>query len=323
MNISVAMATYNGQKFIFKQLESIRLQQRPVDEVIISDDNSTDNTVEIIKKYIEKYNLNWKLVFNSGRGVQDNFFNALKNVTGDVVILSDQDDEWLPNKSKYIENVFSSRNVMCLNTSFQYIDENDYPIAVSKVEGLSNNNLIPLRVNPNEIIPISLSLVFQKNISPGMTMAVSKYIIDTYVKITKRAFIHDWEINCIAAMYNGLFYSDVILTKYRIHKDQKISISNLFKERFLQKLKRKIFQVKNLIPLKLQLISELKMISNDGNKEFLKAMEYYYNIRKKVAIDCNRLQWGEEIKLYNRFKRFGFMDLRYCFIDFFASFIKK
>ena len=113
------------------------------------------------------------------------------------------------------------------------------------------------------------------------------------------------------------------MRQYRIHKDQKISISNLFKERFLQKLKRKIFQVKNLIPLKLQLISELKMISNDGNKEFLKAMEYYYNIRKKVAIDCNRLQWGEEIKLYNRFKRFGFMDLRYCFIDFFASFIKK
>ena len=65
MRISVAMATYNGHKYIVEQLDSIRNQSLKVDEVVICDDQSSDDTVSIIRNYIEKYKLdNWKVTVN-------------------------------------------------------------------------------------------------------------------------------------------------------------------------------------------------------------------------------------------------------------------
>ena len=65
MKISVAMATYNGEKYIERQLDSIRMQTREVDEVIICDDQSKDRTVEVIEKYIEQHQLQgWSISVN-------------------------------------------------------------------------------------------------------------------------------------------------------------------------------------------------------------------------------------------------------------------
>ena len=65
LKISLVMATYNGEKYIKKQLESIRKQTQPIDEVIISDDNSNDTTMKIVKNYILNYNLhNWYVYSN-------------------------------------------------------------------------------------------------------------------------------------------------------------------------------------------------------------------------------------------------------------------
>lgn len=95
MKISVAMATYNGANYIIEQLDSIRQQIRPVDEVIISDDHSPDGTFNIVAKYINDYSLkNWIVVYDTvGKGLRDNFYNAITKTTGDIVFLSDQDNK--------------------------------------------------------------------------------------------------------------------------------------------------------------------------------------------------------------------------------------
>lgn len=94
--ISVALATYNGEKYIEKQLDSIRNQTIKPDEVVIVDDKSSDRTVALINEFIAVNNLvNWKLFVNEKNvGYRKNFYNALKKVTGEVIFLSDQDDEW-------------------------------------------------------------------------------------------------------------------------------------------------------------------------------------------------------------------------------------
>ena len=80
MTVSVAIALYNGSRFIEEQLDSLRTQTVMPNEVIMCDDGSTDNTVEIVKAYIEKYNLqeNWKIYINEKNlGYAKNFYHAM------------------------------------------------------------------------------------------------------------------------------------------------------------------------------------------------------------------------------------------------------
>ena len=103
--VSVAMATYNGEKYIQEQIDSILKNLEKKDELIISDDGSNDGTIEIIKKNIKKDN-RIKLINGPKRGVIKNFENALLNCNGDYIFLSDQDDIWLPNKVKTVMSYF-------------------------------------------------------------------------------------------------------------------------------------------------------------------------------------------------------------------------
>ena len=94
--ISVCMATYNGETYIKEQIESIINQLSSSDELIISDDKSTDNTLKIINEFkdprIKIY------IHEKDHGFVKNFENALEKAKGDFIFLSDQDDIWLPNK---------------------------------------------------------------------------------------------------------------------------------------------------------------------------------------------------------------------------------
>lgn len=94
--ISVCMATYNGSKYIREQLDSIIPQLAEDDEIIISDDGSKDDTLELIKKYNDKRII---IVHNeTNHGFVGNFENAMRNVRGDYVFLCDQDDVWARDK---------------------------------------------------------------------------------------------------------------------------------------------------------------------------------------------------------------------------------
>ena len=96
--VSVCMATYNGEGFISEQIKSILIQLNPNDELVISDDSSTDHTVEIIKNITDS-----RIRLLAGQTFRDpikNFQNALINAKGEFVFLSDQDDVWLEGKYK-------------------------------------------------------------------------------------------------------------------------------------------------------------------------------------------------------------------------------
>ena len=97
MSISVLMCTFNGEKYIKEQLESIFRQTQKPNEVLILDDHSSDLTVEIIRTFIAKHSLNdsWAVEVNSENlGYAQNFKNGMKRVTGEIVFFCDQDDIW-------------------------------------------------------------------------------------------------------------------------------------------------------------------------------------------------------------------------------------
>lgn len=126
--ISVCIATYNGEKYIQSQLKSILDQLSPVDEVVLSDDGSTDNTVPFVEKFKDS---RIRIIYNkSEKGYARNFENAISNAKGDFIFLSDQDDVWLPGKvaetTKYLKDyhlvvsdaLFVDENLNSLNYTF-------------------------------------------------------------------------------------------------------------------------------------------------------------------------------------------------------------
>jgi glycosyltransferase involved in cell wall biosynthesis len=95
--VSVAMATYNGEKYLKEQLESIYKQTYKNFEVVVCDDCSTDNTVEILKEFQQKYGLIY-YINNTNLGYVKNFEKAINLSSGEYIAISDQDDIWFENK---------------------------------------------------------------------------------------------------------------------------------------------------------------------------------------------------------------------------------
>ena len=104
LKISIAMATYNGAAYLQEQLDSFLAQTRLPDEVVITDDCSTDETLEIIKGFEESapFNVHWEQNEHN-LGYTGNFNKALIKTTGDLVFLSDQDDVWFRDKLEQVE----------------------------------------------------------------------------------------------------------------------------------------------------------------------------------------------------------------------------
>lgn len=228
--ISIAIATYNGEKYVEKQMLSLVEQSRPADEVIIVDDCSKDNTSEIVKKFIKERNLsNWKFVVGEENvGYKRNFYNAVSLTTGDIIFLCDQDDIWCKDKLEIMEKVFEKEpSIKALNTSFNFIDGDDKPFSVNQKRGKSNNNLIKKKIRDNSLEKIPLNLICSYNISPGCTMAFTKEVKDIYLNRTKCSIVHDWEINFIAACLDGLYFFNKPLINYRIHTSNAIGLSEI------------------------------------------------------------------------------------------------
>lgn len=241
------MAVYNGEKYIEKQLFSILKQTRLPDEVIIHDDCSTDATVSIIKSFIDRHGLsNWKFSVNEKNvGFSRNFYNSINETTGDIIFLCDQDDIWHEDKIETMEKVFAENpNIKALAASFNLIDEDDARINLKLSSRKTNNNIIKYKVK-DKLEKISKDTIFLYNISPGCTTAFTKDIKDIYVKNTNCECIHDWEINMLSALFDGLYYLDIPLIDYRIHLKNAVGLGGIMNTSGAQKALNREYRIKN------------------------------------------------------------------------------
>lgn len=324
MKISVVMATYNGAAFIIEQLDSIRLQSRKVDEVVISDDRSSDGTFEIVKKYIDDYHLRgWSITYDTiGMGLRDNFYNALSQVTGDLVFLADQDNRWILDKVAIVERIFMENpKIYCLNNSFKYMDEAGNEISFKNKPNTANNGLILHRIEPGAIEKIPISLNLNKNIGPGLAMAVRKEIVQLYLEFSRRIELHDFEINCIAAVMDALFFYNRVLDFYRIFEGQSVSIGIVKKRSKIMMLIEKIRSGKRGIGDRCRFIEELLSIESSKEiQEYLSTMLELQRVRESVAVWHHLDKWGDEHRMYKAIgKQYGNIDMRYCYIDLISA----
>ena len=111
--ISVCVTTYNGEAYIEQQLRSILIQIAPDDEVIVSDDDSTDATLKIVESIGDKC---IRIRHSHAHYFRDNFVEAMQESKGDIIFLSDQDDVWLPGKYERCINELKNVDLVCTNS---------------------------------------------------------------------------------------------------------------------------------------------------------------------------------------------------------------
>lgn len=202
LKISIALTTYNGSKYIVQLLDSLKQQSLAPNEVIIVDDNSTDNTVEIVQNYIKKCNLvNWKIYRNpKNLGWQKNFTKAISKTTGDYIFLADQDDVWHKSKIKEFMECFLKTNAWMVVSDFKIIGN-----------GSSKKTTSMPKIN-YQIEKKSKKIKFDKNyaliLRPGCVMAINSVLKKIYLDLWFEKTPHDALLWLIANITNNIYYID-------------------------------------------------------------------------------------------------------------------
>src|SRR5262245_21653170 len=125
LTISIALCTYNGARFLPDQLRSFLQQERLPDEVVVCDDASTDATPELLKQFAQTAPFPVRVHVNElNLGSTRNFDKAIRHCTSDIILLADQDDIWLPEKIRRIEDEFrNSTSVGLVISNADLIDD--------------------------------------------------------------------------------------------------------------------------------------------------------------------------------------------------------
>lgn len=213
--ISVALTTYNGEKYVLEQLQSIKEQSHMVDEVIICDDGSRDSTIKLVKEFIQTNQLEgWQVIQNEHNlGYSKNFFKAVQLCKGDYIFLSDQDDIWNKDKVKIFLSVMEKDdNIYAVSSSYITIDET----------GRKKDRI----AITNSMRDIQIQEVVGSSNIKGCTMCIRKELDDFIPHDDLQVGLqlgHDWYYNFLACLLGrDLMIPDYLLF-YRIH-GQNISL---------------------------------------------------------------------------------------------------
>lgn len=208
MKTSVVLSAYNGEKFILEQLESIRIQTVPVDEVIILDDCSTDNTAKICQDFITQHNLShWHFEVNTqNKGFVQNFYAGFQKATGEIIFICDQDDIWRPNKVERTKYFFTNHpDALSICSAFSRFWEDQ----------ILNTHIVSPNRKRNSIKKITLNEFSFFYGYLGMSTAFKKELLKYDYKTCIQNITYDIAINFIAVLHNGLYYLDEVLVDRR------------------------------------------------------------------------------------------------------------
>lgn len=241
MKISVAMCTYNGEKFLREQIDSILIQSQKVDEIIVCDDGSTDATIAILKEYA-KNNIGLFKIFENEINLRSvkNFEKAIGLCTGDIIFLSDQDDVWMPNKvAKYAAYFEKNKSIKAIASNGNYIDE--LSVIHQKYAVWDGPEFLKEKgVTFNYFDLISKV----GNLATGASMAFKKEILPKILPFPIiNNFHHDEWIALMTAKDDEFVLLPEKYFSYRIHDNQQVG-GVFFKK--TNKVKKEIYQQYNI-----------------------------------------------------------------------------
>ena len=265
MNIEILMATYNGEKYIKEQIESIINQSYPYWTLLIRDDGSKDNTINIIEKYEKKDRRIKVLKDNKGNlGFVKNFEELIMNSSKEFIMFSDQDDYWLENKIKnYI-------------LELKKLDSRDFlnPLLVHSNSYICNDKL---EIKKKEFVNSKIAVEYNKNsyffnyFVQGSTVLINRKMIKIGLPFLESVELHDRYFHLLSEFFGKRIFINKSLMKYRQHESNEIGakgniIKKIIEKRYFDNNDRK-------------LIEKLKeKYENSLGNEKIKEIDDYLNI---------------------------------------------
>lgn len=225
MKLSIALCTYNGALYLKEQLASIAAQTRKPDELVISDDGSTDRTQQLIEEFAgtAEFRVRWS-VNQSNLGAVKNFENAIALCDGDVIALCDQDDVWIADKLESIARLMLERpEVAMMFSNAELVDENLKPLEQTLFDRLRFNKRKQNQVKSGG----ALEILLREPLVCGATMAFRANFSDLILPIPESGpLIHDGWIALLIAAVAEIDFVSRPLVKYRQHSAQQIGMWN-------------------------------------------------------------------------------------------------
>lgn len=293
--ISVAMATFNGEKYLLNQLESISNQTLLPDELIITDDASTDSTLDIIKLFSKKAKFKVKFFLNNSNiGYSNNFSKALSLSRGRYIFLCDQDDVWFPNKIKEMIDYAET-----LPDKLVYMNDAEITDEYLKSTGISKYNQIKqLRLDDKAFVM-------------GCCSLIKRELIDLCIPIPSNLPAHDNWIIGVADALGAKAINKKRLQFYRRHGKNTSTaafnnikrISSLdFFSHYLNIIRQKISNIdtKKIINERESKILKLKEISQKIDQKWIIALlNYIKELEYLNELESRRL-YVRNLSLFRR-----------------------
>lgn len=196
------MATFNGAKYLEEQLASILASVYGDFEVIVSDDGSTDGTLEILSRFA-KSDPHIHVLQGPGHGVVENFANALEKARGDIIFLSDQDDIWQPEKVRVVLAQMKNPDVIAVVHNAVLVDESGSPLGTT---------MFDLRQSGSGFLRN-----LKKNAFVGCCMAFRAGLLKTALPFPQGIAMHDWWLGLLAEIRGTTLFLNDSLIQYRRH----------------------------------------------------------------------------------------------------------
>ena len=203
--VSIVLCTFNGEKFLKEQLDSLISQTYPNLEIIIVDDDSTDDTRKILNSYASKHP-EIKLYFNERNlGFNKNFEKAISLSTGEYISICDQDDFWFPEKIEKLVKAIGVNWAVFSNS--EYVDFKKKSMNVNLLR-----SLLPIK---------NYQSILMENFFTGHTSLLRRGSIEYILPIPQNGF-YDWWIGFVCLYHKKLVFHNEVLTLYRVHQNSVI-----------------------------------------------------------------------------------------------------
>ncbi len=284
VTVSVAMATYNGGTYVRQQLESIASQTLLPNELLIGDDGSTDQTLEIVEQFRRESNLAISLIRNpKNLGSTLNFESLLHRAKGDIVFLADQDDVWRNDKvERLTELLFRHPKAAFAFSDARLVSADGEPRRMnlwSSIHFAPKSTLLP----PPDLFRI----LVQRNVVTGATMAIRREAIELVPSFPSE-WVHDAWISSILSYSHSAIACFDPLIDYRIHSQQQLGLGgthfsywDLLRGRYADSVSKELRRIVDAS----NLISNATTINRPGDQV---ACEKSMNVLKQIRDHCLR-----------------------------------
>jgi glycosyltransferase involved in cell wall biosynthesis len=284
MKISIAICTYNGEKYLTDQLNSFAQQTLLPQEIVLCDDGSTDATLKIVEKFQRESGITMNVCRNSERlGFVKNFEKAISLCTGDFIALSDQDDVWLPDKVETLVNEFDkpeNENVNVIFTDMALVDSDLKSLNKTVWKSFEFFKVIMSELNKKGYFKL---LKERGNFVAGASTMMRKKIVNKLIPFVDGAknWYHDGQIALIAAKNNELRYLDKPLVLYRQHEGQTVSVEEYHQPPILSDILKGIIEMKKNNLFYFDKVNTVTIFEKGERKRLVKEILF---LEKRVSI---------------------------------------